>query len=178
MVNKERMQLLVVILPIIVILSFIGYEFCSYNFGQEVSLKMEGYDPSDFLRGQYIRYDMIGDAALQSVKVVDDPFDKDDSFWGEAGYLTLIDTDYDGVCDSYGEFYFSKPNGLYLHATCSRFYENDYRVDLVQDRYYIDENIVSMVEDEIREHGEFTIVGSVSNGYIRAKYIEVNNIKY
>lgn len=172
------------IIPILMILGFMMYEIISVATGDKVELIVQGYDPTDFLRGHYIRYSIINDMA-EEMEIYDPenlPTNEDSSY-NIQGHISLEDTNNDGIYDSLGDFYVKKPNTPYINGNCRIYYikndeeikEMNHRIyiDYHQDRYYLNENLAPIVEDEIREAGSFSIVGTVKSGYFRASHIDV-----
>lgn len=176
------------LIPICVVFGFMMFEVYSVVTGDKVAFTVQGYDPTDFLRGHYIRYDILNNMT-ENVKIADpqnipDVYDPD-HFFNEAGYITLVDSNNDGIYDSFGDFYWKKPSVPHIKGFCtkySRYDGNDeyysYRLNSNQDRYYLDENLASFVESEINDAGEFYIVGTTKNGLFRASHIEVKGIIY
>ncbi len=173
-------------IPILMIVSFMFYEITAVATGAKVALKVSGYDPTDFLRGHYIRYSILNDMT-EHIEIGDSynmpkNLINEDYFYGESGYISLVDIDYDGIYDSYGKFYWKQPNTPSIKAKCNYSSYNDgnytYSLDYNQDRYYLNENIAEFVEDEINLVGEFLIVGTTKNGLFRASHIEVNGVEY
>lgn len=184
--NNPIAIIISLLIPILAILSFILYEITAVATGDKVALIVQGYDPTDFLRGHYIRYQILNDM-LDEMKIAD-PQNiqvQNEYYYSHQGYISLIDSNNDGIYDSFGDFYIKKPNIPYINGRCV-FYNygvNDnsrYSIYLNynQDRYYLNENLAPMVEDEINKYGEFSIVGSVKSGYFRASHIEVNGVEY
>lgn len=156
-----------VVLPLITVLGFLIYEITAVATGAPVALKVQGYDPTDFLRGHYIRYDIL----TEGVEIAD-PHNKPDT--SNEGYLTLIDSDHDGILDAFGDFYWKKPQQTYIHA----YSYYDISLDSYQSRYYLNEDLAPIVEKEIQEAGSFEIIGTVKDGHFRADHILVAGNRY
>lgn len=156
-------------LPVLVVLGFLIYELTAVSTGTPVALKVQGYDPTDFLRGHYISYDML----TEEVNIAD-PHNQGIAKDDNQGYLTLIDSDQDGIYDSFGDFYWKNPHQTYMRAYSS------YKITLnqYQTRYYLNEDLAPIVEKEIQEAGSFEIIGTVKDGYFRADHILVAGNRY
>lgn len=183
--NNTMAVIISLLIPILAIINFILYEEIAIATGDKVALIVRGYDPSDFLRGQYIRYDILDTMANEMVIADPQNTPEDETYRYQDGYIALFDSNNDGIYDCLGDFYWEKPNVPFINAKCKIFtlYNSSkqsvtFSLAYNQDRYYIDENIVSFVEDEISRVGHFEIVGSVKSGYFRASHIEVDGIKY
>lgn len=164
------------ICPFLVIIGFICYEFFMVATGVPVSLVVQGYDPSDFLRGNYILYDHL----IEDV-VIADPiyynFSDDKFYYRDTGHIILLDTDGDGVYDDFGDFYWSEPSQPYFLAECSIYHSqpDEPRIYFLdnQNRFYLDQELAPDVEDDIRDVGSFNITGTVNKGVFRAESIKV-----
>ncbi|MFI3199992.1 MAG: GDYXXLXY domain-containing protein [Eubacteriales bacterium] len=183
--HNTQVVVISLMIPIIMIVGFMTYEVIAVATGDPVALRVQGYDPIDFLRGHYIRYSILNDMT-ENIEIAD-PHNMpkklidDDYFYGERGYISLVDTDNDSIYDSYGQFYWKKPNTASIKAKCNYSNYSDcysFSLDYHQDRYYLNENIAEFVEDEINTSGEFVIVGTTKNGLFRASHIEVNGVFY
>ena len=53
---RNRKRLFLVFIPLLVLFSWAGYHESSFRIGQEVELRVEGFDPRDLLSGHYITY--------------------------------------------------------------------------------------------------------------------------
>lgn len=189
--NNQIAVITSLLIPILAILSFILYEEIAVATGDKVSLIVRGYDPTDYLRGHYIRYQILDDM-VEDIKIADPQniLIKDEYYYRTDGYISLKDTNNDGVYDSFGDFYIKKPNIPYINGRCVIYnykdfdYNNEDKqnyniyLDYNQDRYYLNENLAPIVEDEINKYGEFSIVGTTKSGYFRASHIEVNGAVY
>lgn len=173
--SSRIMTILATILPFLVAMGFICYEATAVYTGTPVSLTVTGYDPADILRGQYIRYELL----LEDVKPME-PFSESRDYYGTEGYLSIIDSNGDGIYDSFGGFYWTEVPEVYLKAKCNWLTEDGGRFSLIgnQGRYYLDEKISLSVEKAINEAGSFEINGTVLGGFFRATDIVVNGIKY
>lgn len=187
--NNITAVIISLLIPISLVFGFMMFEVHSVVTGDKVAFIVQGYDPTDFLRGHYIRYDILNNMT-ENVRIADPQnnptMHNSDYFRSEPGYITLADKNKDGVYDSFGDFYWEKPNVPYINGFCSyygRYYSEDdpkynYQLDSNQERYYLDENLASFVEAEITDAGEFNIVGTIKNGLFRASHIEVKGIVY
>lgn len=166
------------------------YEMYAVATGYPVAFIVQGYDPTDFLRGHYIRYDVLNNMT-SDIKIGDPEnsiYSTEERFYRKDGYISLVDSNYDGFYDSFGDFYWQKPDLPYINAKCNQFVSSNYddetelfytfSLDNNQDRYYLDETLANFVEDEINLAGEFLIVGSLKSGLFRASHIEVNGVVY
>lgn len=181
--HNALLSLVAVLTPIIAVLSFVGYETLAIKTGYQVELVVTGYDPTDFLRGHYIRYD----ALLDEVQVAD----PENSPWEDTslsrlsgeGYLVVNDTNGDGVGDTFGSFYWEKPDEPYLFAEYYYYNNGEFIRETIslkgnQERYYLSESIAYTVERNINSVEEFVIRGSVHKGLFRAIEIEVDGVIY
>ncbi len=172
-----------IMLPIVTVLGFLLYEVVTIATGTPVALIVAGYDPSDFLRGHYILYDALTEE-LEILDPENEPQTQDGYVYREDGYILLEDVNGDGVYDTIGKFTWTKPSTPYLRAVGSRiFYGGEdegyyFQLDSDQGRYYLDEDLASFVEDEIRRVGKFSIEGTVKQGQFRASAIEVDGKRY
>ncbi len=174
--NKmKNVTFLATLLPFVAAVGFLCYEATAVMLGTPVSLAVTGYDPADILRGHYIRYELL----LEDIKPME-PILDEDQFYDVEGYLSIIDSDGDGVYDSFGGFYWNEVPEVYIKAEC-HFYTEDYaRYGLIgnQGRYYLDEKIARDAEDAINEAGSFEISGSIRDGFFRATGIVVGGVEY
>lgn len=187
--NNITAVIISLLIPIGVVFGFMMFEVHSVITGDLVAFTVQGYDPTDFLRGHYIRYDVLNNMT-ENIKIADPqntPTDTDtDYFYNKPGYITLVDSNNDGIYDSFGDFHWKRPtnNIAYINGYCSKYTRNEkeptytYKLDSNQDRYYLDENLASFVESEINDAGEFYIVGTTKNGLFRASHIEVKGVIY
>lgn len=186
--GKNKFELPVFILsilaPLIVILCFIAYEIAMVNFGTKVSLVATGYDPKDFLRGHYISYKLLAkDIDVFDIETIP-KFDDSFSRTVIDAYITLKDTDNDGIYDSVDKLHINEPDSPYIKSSCVYYYDRDDEttpiviVNDVQRKYYLNENLAPIVENEINEAGEFEVFGTIHNGYFRSKNIVVDGKNY
>lgn len=162
-------------LPILVAIGFLCYENTAVHLGTPVSLTVRGYDPADILRGQYILYTLV----LEDIELMEIVGDEE-KMRGTEGYLSILDSDGDGVYDEIGGFYWNQTPAVYIKAQCSYHSENysNFRLMGTQGRYYLDEKIAKQVEDAIAEAGSFQIQGTVLGGLFRATGILVDGVEY
>lgn len=183
--NNTPAVIISLIIPVVIIFGFMMYEVTSVLTGDKVAFVVQGYDPTDFLRGHYIRYDVLN-GMTDNISIADPQNGPNlsERFYYEDGYIAFNDSNNDGIYDSFGDFYWEKPNIPYIKGNCTYYiYENSdprytFRLNHHQDRYYLDENLASFVEDEINKADEFYIVGTAKDGYFRASHIEVNGNIY
>lgn len=174
--NKSKIiTVLATLLPFVVTLGFLCYEATAVFVGTPVSLTVTGYDPADILRGHYIRYELL----LEDVELMESVTDVD-NFSGTQGYLSIVDSNGDGIYDSLGGFYWNQKPEVYIKAECYRYSESYTRFFLVgnQGRYYLDEKIAYDVEKAINQHGSFQIQGTILDGLFRATGIVVDGVEY
>ncbi len=174
--NKSKtLTLFATLLPFVVAVGFLCYEAMAVLVGTPVSLTVTGYDPADILRGHYIRYELL----LEDVGLMETVVDGI-SMREIEGYLSIVDSNGDGVYDSFGGFYWTQKPEVYIKAECYRYSEDYSRFLLVgnQGRYYLDETIATDVENAINEAGSFQIKGTILNGLFRATAIVVDGIEY
>lgn len=173
--DSKFLCLFSVLLPIFAVISFMLYELFAVTVGTPIHLTVEGYDPTDFLRGHYIRYD----ALVENLTILD-PENQPDKYYTQLdGYIVIGDKDSDGIYDSFSGFSWEKPDSPYIYAFCRLFEDRHYIfLDNNQTRYYLDENLAPIAEKKILEEGSFTLVGTLFQGLFRASRLEVAGESY
>lgn len=163
------------LLPFMVAVGFLCYEAMAVLVGTPVSLTVTGYDPADILRGQYIRYELLLDEVALMEPVVNES-----DMRGMEGYLSIMDSNGDGVYDTFGGFYWNEKPEVYINALCYSYWDGNPNIRLVgnQGRYYLDEKIALSVEKAINVAGSFQINGTIVDGLFRATGIIVDGVTY
>lgn len=175
MKNYKFLKIAALIFPILVITGFASQEFIYRIIGDEVILDISGYDPRDLLRGHYISYTI----AESTDNIKTDVYFTSDDYYSVNGYLILVDSNNDGVYDSFSEFSESKPSNPYIKGTIHDGYSGIYyRITDNIKRYYVNEKLAPIIESAITKADSVQIKGTVYNGEFRADSLIIDGTEY
>ena len=162
------------LVPAIILLGFIGYNYYTLNLGQEILLKTIPVDPRDLFRGDYVnlRYE-ISAIDLGSM-IYDRPFAN-----GEDVFAILAKGDKFWSVTRIGHY--SQPlqrNEVCIKGKVTSSYENRINVEWGVESYFVPEGKGKDIEQNIREVSVKVSVDQTCRALIKELYINDEPVSF
>lgn len=162
------------LVPAVILLGFIGYNYYTLNMGQEILLKTAPVDPNDLFRGNYVnlRYDI---SAIDLTKIgFDSPF-----MTGEDVFATLAKGEKFWFVTRVGHY--NQPlqkNEVCMKGKVTYSYQNSINVNWGIESYFVPEGKGKDIEREIRDVSVKVSVDRTCRALIKELYINDNPVSF
>lgn len=171
---KRRTFFLVMLLPAVTILAFIGYNYSTLYFGEEILLKTAPIDPRDLFRGDYVRLSY----EISTIDLMQTPHDRNFTY-GEAVYATLSEGDkYWHITRVEHEKPELKSGEVCMKGTVTSFFNNQARLKWGIESYFVPEGEGRSIEREMRNVSVKVVVDSTCRAIIKDLYIDDELIEF
>lgn len=162
------------LVPSVIILALIGYNYSTLYFGEEILLKTAPIDPRDLFRGDYVRLNY----EISTVDLQQTPYDSNFTP-GEAVYAVLSKDEKYWSIKGVGH---NKPE-LQSEEACMKgniasSFNNRLRITWGIESYFVPENMGKDIEREIRNVSVMVAVDSTCRAMIKELYIDDEPVKF
>lgn len=162
------------LVPAIVLLGFIGYNYYTFNQGQEILLKTAPVDPNDIFRGNYVnlRYD------ISVINLTHMPYDMP-FVYGDDVFAVLAKGEKYWYVARVGHYYqYPGQNEVVMKGKVTGSYENTINVLWGIESYFVPEGKGLQIEREIRDVSVRISVDRTGRALIRELYINDKPVSF
>jgi uncharacterized membrane-anchored protein len=162
------------LVPAIILIGFIGYNYYTLTQGHEILLKTVPVDPSDLFRGEYVnlRYE------ISTIDLSRTPYDMSFNS-GEDVFAVLYKSDKFWLVNRVGH---QKPplqrNEICIQGKVSSSYENRINVDWGIESYFVPEGKGRDIEQNIKEVSVKVSVDQTCRALIKGLYINDKPVSF